>query len=102
MAGKTFVTIALLAALTINIASAQVSCNCTWLATNLNTVQNLQSDPFQISSINLNDYYIPSFVDISCGNIGAFGKYYDYYPLTHYDDVYFLSRIRVKDHQEQV
>jgi hypothetical protein len=72
MTTRTFVTFAILAALCLNIVSTQtLDCTCDWLETNINTINNLYTSSFQISSINLNTYYIPSYINSACGNIGV-------------------------------
>jgi len=38
------------------------------------TVNNLLTDPFQISSFNLATYSIPSLINSACGGIGSFGN----------------------------
>jgi hypothetical protein len=74
MTSKTFITFAILAALCLSSVSADVSCDCDWLETNINTVNSLRTSSFQISSINLNNAYIPSDINSACGNIGAFAQ----------------------------
>ena len=78
MIRKTIATFAILAALCLSIASAQkdpiVRCNCDWLQISNHTVAALTTDSFQISSIHLDLFYIPSQVTNTCGNIDALGK----------------------------
>ena len=71
-----FVKLTLLLAISFAIVSCQVGVNCGNATNAYNTVNALyNSDPLQISSIALNTYYIPSYIQSACGGVpGAFGK----------------------------
>ena len=79
-----FVKLTLLLAISFAIVSCQVGVDCGNATNAYNTVYALNGgDSFQISSIALNTYYIPSYIQSACGGVpGAFGKQL-YNHLTH-------------------
>jgi hypothetical protein len=77
MTRKIAVEIAILAALVVSIASGQnASCDCDWLQTNYNTIQNLMklTESGQWPSFNVEEYLVGPFVYGGCGDIGIYGK----------------------------
>lgn len=68
-----FFALLLFIAVFSKLASA-IMVDCDTLQTVMSTVNELYSDSFQLSSINLNSYYIPSYINSVCGIIEDFGN----------------------------